>query len=188
MGDYLDEVKKANPPVKIESLIGHGTVRMCVMGNENCKPSSDELDKIKEIVGNNIDEGAKGISLGLIYSPGSYSDTEELIEIFKVVAEYDGIMMVHMRNEEDEILESLDEMIKVVEESRVRIHIFYLKALGPKNWGKVGDALNRIEELNKKGMEMNFGQYLYKEACTGLKVIVLTWAYKGGENAFQERL
>ncbi len=188
MGDYLNEVKKVNPPVKIESLIGHGTVRMCVMGNENRKPTSDELNRMKEIVRKSMDEGAKGLSLGLIYPPGSYADTEELIEICKVIAEYDGIMMVHIRNEQDKILESLEEMIRIAEESKVRIHISHLKALGPKNWGKVREALNKVEELNKKGMEMNFGQYPYEAACTGLKVIVPTWAYEGGENAFQERL
>lgn len=188
MGDYLNEVKKSNPPVKIESLIGHGTVRMCVMGNEDRKPTSDELGRMKEIVRKSMKEGAKGLSLGLIYPPGSYADTEELIEICKVIAEYDGIMMVHMRNEQDKILESLEEMIRVAEESKVRVHISHLKALGPKNWGKVREALNKIEALNKKGMEMNFGQYPYEAACTGLKVVVPTWAYEGGESTFQERL
>jgi len=188
MSDYLNEIKKANPPVKIESLIGHGTVRMCVMGNENRKPTSDELDRMKEIVKNSMEEGAKGLSLGLIYPPGSYAEIDELIEICKVVAEYDGIMMVHMRNEQDKILESLEEMIRIAEDSKVRVHISHLKALGPKNWGKVREALNQIEELNNKGIEMNFGQYPYEAACTGLKVIVPTWAYEGGENAFQERL
>ncbi len=188
MGDYLKEIKKANPPVKIESLIGHGTVRMCVMGNENRKPTVGELDSMKEIVTNSMIEGAKGLSLGLIYPPGSYAETGELIEICKVVAEYDGIMMVHMRNEQDKILESLEEMIQIAKESRVRVHISHLKALGPKNWGKVREALSKIEELNKKGMEMNFGQYPYEAACTGLKVVVPTWAYEGGEDAFQKRL
>jgi len=188
IGDYLKEVKKANPPVKIESLIGHGTVRMCVMGNDNRKPSIGELNKMKEIVRNSMIEGARGLSLGLIYPPGSYAGTEELIEICKIIAEYDGIVMVHMRNEQDKILESLDEMIRVAQESKVRIHISHLKALGPKNWGKVRIALERINELNKKGMEINFGQYPYEAACTGLKVIVPTWAYEGGESAFQKRL
>ncbi|MHA1677090.1 MAG: N-acyl-D-amino-acid deacylase family protein, partial [Candidatus Njordarchaeales archaeon] len=187
-GEYLNEIKKANPPVKIEGLVGHGTVRMCVMGNENRRPSIDELNKMKAIVRNSINEGAKGLSLGLIYPPGSYADTEELIEICKIVAEYDGIVMVHMRNEQDKILESLDEMIRVAQESKVRIHISHLKALGPKNWGKVRVALEKIEELNKKGLEINFGQYPYEAACTGLKVIVPTWAYEGGEEAFQKRL
>ena len=188
MGDYLMEIKKANPPVKIESLVGHGTIRMCVMGNENRKPTSKEMEKIKVLVEKSMREGAKGISLGLIYPPGSYADTEELIEVCKVVAAYDGIMMVHMRNEQDRILESLDEMIRVAKESKVRVHISHLKALGPANWGKVRDALKRIELLNQEGIEINFGQYPYEAACTGLKVIVPTWAYEGGESAFQKRL
>ena len=187
-GEYLDEVKKANPAVRIESLIGHGTIRMCAMGNNNRKPKSSELQTMKELMAKSMEEGAKGLSLGLIYPPGSYADTEELIEICKVVAEYDGIMMVHMRNEQDKILESLDEMIRVAKESKVRLHISHLKALGPANWGKVREALNKIEEINKEGLEINFGQYPYDAACTGLKVIVPTWAYEGGEKAFQERL
>ncbi len=187
-GEYLNEVKKVNPAVRIESLVGHGTIRMCAMGNDNRKPNNPELKKMKELIAKSMEEGAKGLSLGLIYPPGSYADTEELIEICKVVAEYDGIMMVHMRNEQDKILESLEEMIRVAKESKVRLHISHLKALGPANWGKVREALNKIEEINKEGLEINFGQYPYDAACTGLKVIVPTWAYEGGEKAFQERL
>jgi len=187
-GEYLNQVKKANPAVRIESLVGHGTIRMCVMGNDNRKPKSSELQTMKELMAKSMEEGAKGLSLGLIYPPGSYADTEELIEICKVVAKYDGIMMVHMRDEQDKILESLDEMIRVAKESKVRVHISHLKALGPANWGKVREALNRIEEINREGLEINFGQYPYDAACTGLKVIVPTWAYEGGEKAFQERL
>lgn len=187
-GGYLNEVKKANPAVRIESLIGHGTIRMCVMGNDNRKPKDFELQKMKELMAKCMEEGAKGLSLGLIYPPGSYADTEELIEICKVVAKYDGIMMVHMRNEQDKILESLDEMIKVAKESKVRLHISHLKALGPANWGKAREALSKIEEINKEGLEINFGQYPYDAACTGLKVVVPTWAYEGGETVFQERL
>ena len=187
-GEYLDEVKKANSAVRIESLIGHGTIRMCAMGNDNRKPKNSELQIMKELVAKSMEEGGKGLSLGLIYPPGSYADTEELIEICKVVAEYDGIVMVHMRNEQDKILESLDEMIRVVKESKVRLHISHLKVLGPAYWGKVREALNKIEEINKEGLEINFDQYPYDASCTGLKVIVPTWAYEGGEKVFQERL
>ena len=187
-GEYLNEVIKANPAVRIESLIGHGTIRMCAMRNENRKPKSFELQIMKELMAKSMEEGAKGLSLGLIYPPGSYADTEELIEICKVVAEYDGIVMVHMRNEQDKMLESLDEMIRVAKESKVRLHISHLKALGPANWGKVREVLNKIEEINKEGLEINFGQYPYDATCTGLKVIVPNWAYGGGEKAFQERL
>jgi len=187
-GEYLNEVNKAKPAVRIESLIGHGTIRMNVMGNDNRKPKDFELQKMKKLIAKSMKEGAKGLSLGLIYPPGSYADTGELIEICKVVAEYDGIIMVHMRNEQDKLLESLVEMIMVTKESKVRVHISHLKALGPANWGKVREVLKKIEEANKDGLEINFGQYPYTAGCTGLKVIVPTWAYEGGEKAFQKRL
>lgn len=187
-GEYLEEVKKANPATRVEGLIGHGTVRMCIMGNDNRKPTEKELEEMKSLVAKSMEEGAKGLSLGLIYPPGSYGDTEELIEICKVVAKYDGIMMVHMRNEQDRLLESIDEMARVARESRVRLHISHLKALGYRNWGKIEKALEKLQELRGEGLDVTFDQYPYTATCTGLKVIVPMWAYEGGEQGFQNRL
>lgn len=187
-GDYLREVNKANPAVRVEGLVGHGTVRMCVMGNENRKPSKKEMEEIKELLARCLEEGARGLSLGLIYPPGSYADTDELVEVARVVARYDGIIMVHMRNEQDKILQSLEEMEHVLRESRVRLHISHLKALGYRNWGKISPALQRITELRAEGLDLTFDQYPYTAACTGLKVTVPMWAYEGGEQGFQGRL
>ncbi|GAH73505.1 unnamed protein product, partial [marine sediment metagenome] len=165
-----------------------GTVRMCIMGNDNQKPTEEELEEMKKLIAKSMEEGAKGLSLGLIYPPGSYAEIEELIEVCKLVAEYDGIVMVHMRNEQDKLLESIDEMVQVVRESKVRLHISHLKALGPKNWGKVTQALEKITTLREEGFEICFGQYPYAASCTGLKVVVPGWAYEGGEQGFQKRL
>ncbi len=187
-GEYLDEVKKHNKSVRIEGLIGHGTVRMCVMGNDNRKPTAEELEQMKKIVEKSMQEGARGISFGLIYPPGSYGEKEEIAEICKVVAKYDGIMMVHMRNEQDKLLESIDEMAYVARESGVRLHISHLKALGYRNWGKGKKALEKIQKLKDEGIDVTFDQYPYEATCTGLKVVVPTWAYEGGETGFQNRL
>ncbi len=187
-GEYLNEIKKSNSAVRIEGLAGHGTIRMCIMGNDNRKPTSEELERIKALTAKCMEEGAKGISFGLIYPPGSYADTDELIEICKVVKEYDGILMVHMRNEQDKLLESLDEMGRITKETKVRMHISHLKALGYRNWGKLGDALQKIERMREEGLEITFDHYPYTATCTGLKVIVPMWAYEGGEQAFQKRL
>ena len=157
------------------------------MGNDNRKPKDSELQKMKELIAKSMEEGAKGLSLGLIYPPGSFADTEELIEICRVIAKYDGIMMVHMRNEQDRLLESLDEMIRVAKESKVRIHISHLKALGPANWGKVQKVLIKIEEINNEGLEINFGQYPYDASSTGLKVIVPAWAHMKEERKLFRR-
>lgn len=144
--------------------------------------------KRERIIEQGMQEGAKGIPLGLIYPPGSYGLTEELIEVCKVVAKYDGIMMVHMRNEQDLLLESIDEMARVARESGVRLHISHLKALGYRNWGKGKEALKKLYALRKEGIDVTFDQYPYTATCTGLKVVVPAWAYEGGEGGFQGRL
>lgn len=187
-GDYLGEIKKAGTGTRVEGLAGHGTIRMCVMGNDDRPPEPEELEKIKELTARCMEEGARGVSFGLIYPPGSYADTEEIIEVCRVVARYDGIMMVHMRNEQDKLLESIDEMARVARETGVRLHISHLKALGYRNWGKVGEALEKLYQLKAEGIDVTFDQYPYTAACTGLKVIVPMWAYEGGEQKFQERL
>lgn len=188
MGEYLNEVRKHNGSIRVEGLIGHGTVRMCVMGNDNRQPEPDELEQMKAIIEKCMQEGAKGISFGLIYPPGSYGDREEIAELCKVVAKYDGIMMVHMRNEQDLLLESIDEMAYVAKKSGVRLHISHLKALGYRNWGKGREALEKIRGLKEEGIDVTFDQYPYEATCTGLKVVVPAWAYEGGETGFQNRL
>jgi len=188
VNEYLEAVNKSNPSTKIETLIGHGTVRMMIMGSQDRKPTKLELKEMCEVIDKNLSQGAKGVSMGLIYPPGSYGDTEELIEIAKIVTKHDGILMVHMRNEQDKIMNSLNEMERVVKESSVRLHISHLKALGQKNWGNAKNILQRLDKLKSKGYKITFDQYPYAATCTGLKVIVPIWAYSGGEKAFQERL
>lgn len=186
--EYMDTVRVAKPAARFEGLVGHGTIRMCVMGSENRKPTNDELRKMQELLAKCFEEGAKGLSFGLIYPPGSFGDTEELISMAKIVAQYDGIIMVHMRNEKNLLLESIDEMLNVARESGARLQISHLKALGKPNWGKVNAALKKIEQANEQGLEVTFDQYPWVAACTGLKVCVPQWAYSGGEHKFQERL
>ncbi len=186
--EYMETVKAARPAARFEGLVGHGTIRMCVMGSENRKPTGEELKKMQELLAVCMEEGAKGLSFGLIYPPGSFGNTDELTAMAKVVAKYDGIIMVHMRNEKNLLLESMDEMLKVAKESGARLQISHLKALGKPNWGKVKAALEKIEDFNRQGVEVTFDQYPWVAACTGLKVCVPQWAFSGGEEEFQKRL
>lgn len=186
--EYMEAVRAANPAARFEGLVGHGTIRMCVMGSENREPTKEELGKMQELLAKCMEEGAKGLSFGLIYPPGSFGNTDELTAMAKVVAKYDGIIMVHMRNEKNLLLESMDEMLKVARESGARLQISHLKALGKPNWGKVKAALEKIEKANEEGLEVTFDQYPWVAACTGLKVCVPQWAFSGGEQMFQNRL
>ena len=144
--------------------------------------------EMKELLARCMREGAKGLSLGLIYPPGSYGKTDEIIELAKVVAQYDGIIMVHMRNEKDLLLESIDEMVRVIQESGVRLQISHHKALGKPNWGKVHQSIAKINDLRALGYDLTIDQYPWEAASTGLKVCAPGWAFAGGEQAFLDRL
>jgi len=187
-GEYLKAIEDSGSVPRMVGLAGHGTIRMCIMGNSRREPNDTELTKMQELLRECLKEGAKGISFGLVYPPGSYAQTEELIALAKVVAEYDGLIMVHMRDEGDYLFESIDEMARVARESSARLHISHFKALGPKNWGKLKEALNKVSKLREEGLDVGFDQYPYTAGCTGLKRVVPDWAYEGGEQKFQERL
>ena len=186
--DYMTCVDKIQPAVRLESLVGHGTIRMNIMGNDRRCPTKEELEKMKSLLALCMEQGAKGLSFGLIYPPGSYADTEELIEMAKVVAQHDGIIMVHMRNEKGKLLESIAEMQQIMEESNVRLQISHFKSLGKANWGKVQEGIEAVRKMKEAGYDITYDQYPWTAACTGLKVCVPQWAFEGGETGFQARL
>ena len=187
-GQYLEEIKRAKPTVRLVGLIGHGTIRMCIMGNDRREPTFSEISQMKELTAKCLKEGAKGMSLGLVYPPCSYAQTKELIELAKVVAKFDGIVMAHMRNEGDHLLDSIEEIGEIARQSKVRLNISHFKALGPKNWGKIKEALEKLSDLRKEGLDIGFDHYPYAAGCTGLKRVVPDWAYAAGEKGFQLKL
>lgn len=186
--EYMDAIEEVNPAVRYVGLVGHGTVRMNVIGSGSRNLISGELQKTYDIIEESMKAGARGVSFGMIYPPSSYAPTEELIEVCKIVAKHDGIIMVHTRNEAARLIESFEEMVHVMKESGVRMHISHLKSIGINNWGKVSTILDRLEELNGEGYDISFDQYPWTASSTGMKVIAPGWAYAGGEDAFQERL
>lgn len=186
--EYIRLAGQANPSCRFVGLLGSGTIRMNVMGSENRPATEDEIRKMCSLIETGMQEGARGMSFGLIYPPSSYASTEEMIELCRSVAKYDGIIMVHTRNEMDLLLESFEEMVHVMKESGVRLEISHLKSLGPANWGKVIRILERMEELQKEGYDIGFDQYPWDAGSTGLKATVPGWAYSGGVDAFEARL
>ncbi len=143
-------------------LVGHGQVRQIVMGMDNREPAAAELDKMKALVKEAMEQGASGISTGLIYVPGSFSKTDEVIELVKVVAPYKGIYHTHMRNEREKLLEAIKEAIEISEKTGVRAHISHFKVLGKSNWGLSKEACQLIEDARARGLTITADQYPYR--------------------------
>lgn len=145
-------------------LVGHGSVRQLVMGMENRPPRPEELEEMKALVREAMEQGAHGISTGLIYQPGSFSETDEVIELVKVVKPYDGIYHTHIRDERNKLLEAVKEAILISETTGVPAHISHFKVMGKKNWGLVKEACALIEEARSKGLTITADQYPYRFA------------------------
>lgn len=169
-------------------LVPHGNIRSLVMGFDGRKATKLEMQKMRELVEEGMEQGAFGISSGLIYPPNLYSDKEELIEICKGAAKYDGCFVVHTRNESTKILEALDEVIDVARQSGIRLHVSHFKVMGLKNRDKYEEALEKMEKARIEGIEVTFDQYPYPASSTVLHALLPPWTHAGGTNKMLERL
>lgn len=185
---YLKRIETAKPALNECYLLPHGNIRMEAMGLDNRKPDKKELERMKEIVRREMEAGAIGISDGLIYMPCAYSEMEEIIEICKVAAEYDGVYVVHQRSEADTILESMKEVIHIGKESGIRIHFSHFKVCGRKNWSKIEAVVKLLDSCKEEGMEVSFDQYPYVAGSTMLGVILPPWVHDGGTDKLMQRL
>ena len=149
-------------------LVGHGTLRYAVMGNQNRKATEEEMEQMKSLLRESLEAGAIGMSLGLIYIPGCYSDTEEVLALAKVVAEYDGVLASHIRNENDGVIEAVEEYLHVIRQSGCRAVFSHHKTAGPKNHGKVHTTLAMIDQANAEGADIYLDVYPYIASHTSL--------------------
>ncbi len=186
--NYLKMIEKVVPGINECYLIPHGNVRMEAMGLDNRLPTKDEVQKMCDIVRREMEAGAWGLSTGLIYMPCAYGDTDEIIEMCKVVAEYDGCFVIHQRSEADTILDSMEEVIRIGRESGVRIHWSHFKVCGKKNWDKVEKVVELLEKAKSEGIRVSFDQYPYVAGSTMLGVILPPWVHDGGTDKVIERL
>ena len=188
VANYLKMVEEAKPSMNETYLLPHGNVRMEAMGLHNRKPTAQEIQKMCEIVRAEMEKGCIGLSSGLIYMPCAYSMTDEIIEICKVVKEYDGIFVVHQRSEADDILASMDEMLEVARKSGVHLHFSHFKVCGKPNWDKLDKMLQKLDEAKAEGLEVSLDQYPYIAGSTMLGVILPPWVHDGGTEKLVERL
>ena len=185
--NYLKMVEAAKPGLNESYLVPHGNIRMEAMGLENRLPNEEELEKMRQITRREMEAGAIGLSTGLIYMPCAYSESKEIIEMCKVVAEYDGSFVIHQRSEADTILDSMEEVIKIGRESGVKIHYSHFKVCGKKNWDKIDKVVELLEKAEAEGIRVSFDQYPYVAGSTMLGVLP-PWVHDGGTDKVLERL
>ncbi|MCK4772601.1 MAG: D-aminoacylase [Candidatus Latescibacteria bacterium] len=177
--------------VNVAQFIGHNSVRRAVMGMEDRAPTEVELEEMKALIRQGMEDGAFGMSSGPFYVPGSFSETEELVELARVVAEYGGIHESHIRDESDYtvgLIAAVDELIQISREAGLTGVVSHIKALGPRVWGFSGAVVNRIEQARAEGLEIYADQYPYEASSTGLSAALLPrWAQAGGSGELQRR-
>jgi N-acyl-D-amino-acid deacylase len=188
MGEYLKRLERNGIALNVVPLVGNGNVRAFVMGYGSRRSSRSELEKMKEVLAEAMEEGAFGLSSGLIYPPSCYADIRELIELCKVVAKYGGIYTSHIRGEGETLIDSVREAIEIGRKAGVPVEISHHKASGSSNWGKVKQTLKMVEEARSMGVDVTCDVYPYLAGSTGLDALLPTHVWEGGVEKLVERL
>ncbi len=187
LGGFLEHLEQRGVSTNVASFVGATTVRIYAIGRDDRAPTPDELELMQQLVREAMEEGAMGLSTALIYAPAWYADTDELIALSSVVAEFNGLYATHLRSEGDRFLEAVEEMLQIAEETGIAVHIHHLKAAGTDNWHKIDDVIARVEQAQREGHDVSANMYLYTAASTQLSAVVPPWAREGGRRAMIER-
>jgi dihydroorotase/N-acyl-D-amino-acid deacylase len=189
LGDYFRRIEtRSKVAINIATFVGAGGVRDYVIGRENRKATPAELEEMKKLVAQAMEDGALGLSTSLQYVPDRFASTEELVELAKVAASYGGIYITHQRSESGRIFESLEEIETIAERARIPAEIWHLKTAYRANWGKMGEVLGRIEAARARGLDVSANQYPYDRASNNLDACLPIWVREGGADAMVERL
>jgi N-acyl-D-amino-acid deacylase len=188
LAEYLTYLEKRGISQNVASFLGATTVREYVIGLEDKAPTPEQLDQMRELVRRAMEEGALGIGSSLIYAPAFYAKTDELIELCKVAAKYQGKYISHMRSEGNRLIEGVNELIQISRAAGIPAEIYHLKAAGQENWNKMDQVLDLIEKARRDGLKITADMYLYPAAGTGLNACLPPWALDGGYEALFKRL
>ncbi len=184
---YFNGLELNKLSINVGSLIGHNDVRKAVLGENMVKPDAMQLQKMQAIVDQAMRDGAMGLSTGLIYSPGMYSQTEEVVVLAKTAAKYKGIYTSHMRNESDKIFEAINEAIDIGRQAQMPVEISHFK-VGKPNWHKSDQMIAMVESARKEGLDVTVDQYPYTASSTTLNVLLPDWVLDGGHDAAVKRI
>jgi N-acyl-D-amino-acid deacylase len=188
LGEYLEYLEKKGVSTNIASFAGTSTLRIHVVGYDNRPPSVSEMDSMKLLVRQAMEEGAIGVSSALEYIPASFASTEELTELCRVAAEYDGMYISHIRNEDETFLEAIDDFLKIPSATGIRAEIYHLKQVGRTNWYKLDGAVARIDSARAAGLQITADMYNYPASSTGLGILMPEWVQEGGFDRWVARL
>lgn len=187
-GEFLTRLEKQGIGINYATYVGQGNVRSAVMGEDDREPTADEMKRMQDEVRKAMEEGAFGLSTGLIYPPGSFAKTSEIVELAKTAAQYGGIYSTHMRSEGKYLLEAIEEAITICRDGGIPVQIAHLKVSGNRNWGKAKLAIEKIAKARNAGLPVSADRYTYIASATGLDSLIPLWAQDGGTDAMLARL
>ena len=188
LAEYLRELERRGVSANVASYLGATTVREHVIGLEDKKATPEQMEQMRGIVRQAMQEGALGIGSSLIYAPAFYASTEELIELCKVAAQYRGKYISHMRSEGNRLTEAVDELIRIAREAKIPAEIYHLKEAGQENWPKMATVIGMIEKARASGLKITADMYTYTAGATGLDAAMPPWVLDGGYDAAYKRL
>lgn len=188
LSEYLDHLVARGISPNVASFVGATTVRIHELGYDDRPPTAEEMDNMRALVRQAMEEGALGVGSSLIYAPAFYADTHELIELAKVAAEYGGMYISHIRSEGNQLLQAADELITIARKAGVPAEFYHLKAAGQANWSQLDPLIAKIETARSEGLEITADMYTYTAGSTGLDAAMPPWVQEGGHQAWVERL
>ena len=186
--DFFRRIDSAGVSINVASLVGHNTVRRLAMGEENRLAGEAEQKKMEQLVQDAMKQGAVGLSTGLIYLPGMYSNTAEVVGLAKAAAAYNGVYASHIRNEENNVLDAINEAIDIGKAANMPVEISHFKVSGKRNWGRSKETLALVEQARKDGYDVTIDQYPYTASSTYLGIRLPDWALGGGTDSLKARI
>lgn len=188
LGQYLEGLERKGISTNVASFVSAITVRVHELGYANRAPSAEELERMKALVKQAMDEGAMGVTSALIYAPANYASTEELIELSKVAAASGGMYIAHIRSEGNSIFEAVNETIRIAREAKLPAEIYHLKFSGKDNWNKIDSVIAMIDNANQEGLKITADMYTYTAGATGLDAAMPPWLQEGGIKEWIKRM
>ena len=185
---YIETLSRRHPSGNVSTYVAHGALRIAVMGFDDRPPTGEERERMKTMLEEGMRAGAIGLSIGLLYAPGSYSTKEEIAELCSVLPKYGGLLAAHIRGEGNRLIESVKEVIWIAQKAGVPLHISHLKAAGRRNWGKASEAMALIAEARAQGWDVTCDVYPYNASSTMLTTLLPPWTLEGGIGRTLERL